>query len=115
MVFLFRAGPTFIHRGGAPPPPLLLGACAPRNGSRLSRADAPGPWPSRVFRTERRRFKIWWLERMLPGLDDRIGDPTAQHDRVDSAVNREALDARAVGGFATARRPAGPDLRHADG
>src|SRR5437588_11056180 len=32
-----RAGPlvSFLKCGGAPSPPLLLGACAPRNGSRL--------------------------------------------------------------------------------
>src|SRR5881628_1785273 len=33
-------GPTSPYRGGAPPPPLLLGVYAPRNGSRLPRADA---------------------------------------------------------------------------
>src|SRR5438128_10190472 len=40
LIFLIAWGPTFIYRGGTPPPPLLLGAYAPRNGSRLSRGDA---------------------------------------------------------------------------
>ena len=37
---LILAGPTFFHGVGAPPPPLLLGAFAPRNGSQLPLADA---------------------------------------------------------------------------
>src|SRR5439155_7960378 len=35
--FTLSWGPTIFYCAGAPPPPLLLGASAPRNGSRLSR------------------------------------------------------------------------------
>src|SRR5207247_9313202 len=35
--FYLSWGPTIFYCTGAPPPPLLLGASAPRNGSRLSR------------------------------------------------------------------------------
>src|SRR5947209_7514612 len=38
--FTSRGAPLLFIAAGTPPPPLLLGACAPRNGSRLSRADA---------------------------------------------------------------------------
>src|SRR5262249_19460632 len=41
LVPLLVVGPNFIHRAGAPPPALLLGVYAPRNGSRL-----PQPVPS---------------------------------------------------------------------
>src|SRR2546425_295580 len=39
--FTLSRGPTFVMAAG-PAPPLLLGAHAPRNGSRLSLAAAPG-------------------------------------------------------------------------
>src|SRR2546429_4050351 len=38
--FTSRGAPLLFIAAGTPPPPLLLRACAPRNGSRLSRADA---------------------------------------------------------------------------
>src|SRR2546428_12576898 len=66
-----RGAPPFLIAPGTPPPSQLLGAFAPRNGSRLSRADALGTFPwlsgphppplgpqalsSHVSRTERRR------------------------------------------------------------
>src|SRR2546427_8904128 len=65
-----RGAPPFLIAPGTPPPSQLLGAFAPRNGSRLSRADALGTFPwlsgphprslgpqalsSHVSRTERR-------------------------------------------------------------
>src|SRR5438105_9048478 len=42
--FTSRGAPLLFIAVGAPPPPLLLGACAPRNGSRLPRADALGTY-----------------------------------------------------------------------
>src|SRR5437867_9290895 len=59
--FLRSRGPTFSYRGGDPTPPLLLGASAPRNGSRLplaGRCGAQRPrlrsWGWGPNRTERR-------------------------------------------------------------
>src|SRR6059036_3077760 len=50
----FAWGPTFFNRGGAPLPPLLLGAYAPRNGSGLSRAYPAFPArPASVLRRHR--------------------------------------------------------------
>src|SRR5881628_38457 len=43
-----RAVPDIVHRSAGPAPPLLLGAFAPRNGSRLPRADALDPDGARV-------------------------------------------------------------------
>src|SRR5213080_1319201 len=42
---LSRGARHFSIAAGTPPPPLLLGACAPRNGSRLARADAFATFP----------------------------------------------------------------------
>jgi len=51
---LSRGAPPSPIAAGTPPPPQLLGACAPRNSSKLSRADALAPPGSRVSGTERR-------------------------------------------------------------
>src|SRR5206468_5473422 len=61
-----RRSPPFLDRAGAPPPALLLGAFAPRNGSRLALAEtrgasfSRGPFATTAARKAALLFKRDW-------------------------------------------------------
>jgi hypothetical protein len=67
-IFYMLAGRHFPHRGGAPPPPLLLGAFAPHNGSGLSLALT-------------RRLGFAGLPSSGPPNSCRVGDPAPRSGR----------------------------------
>src|SRR5882672_7526057 len=103
IILYFLAGPHIFYRAGAPPPALLLGMFTPRNGSRLSLADAsrarraprlrPLAWPQALAGHDRHLFGSQSLA-VARDADGHVPPPGHHHvprSSIDSATNRQQL------------------------